>query len=202
MIIVGLTGGFGCGKSVVVAELNTHLFVTAVDCDELAKKIMAGDNFRPILISIIGPTAITHEGLLDTESIAKMIFKNSDVKQKLEDALHPLVWKDVEQRQKQAEKDGKLLFVIESAILFETGADSRCDVTVCVTCNEETQRSRLKNGRGFTDKEIDARLACQMPLKEKQERADIIFHNNLEFYMLHQMINRLCMRIMNKGWRV
>ena len=200
MIIVGLTGGFGCGKSAVVAELNTHSFVTAVDCDLLAKKIMVSDDFQPILISIVGRAAIDSDGSLDTKAIAKIIFKDKDVKKKLEDALHPLVWQEVNRLQKITEKAGKLLFIIESAILFEIGADSRCDVTACITCTEENQRERLKDGRGFTNEEIDARLAYQMPLKEKRDKADVIFHNNLPLYMLHQLVNRLCFSLIHKGW--
>ena len=79
MIIVGLTGGFGCGKSSVVTELNTHSFATTVDCDTLAKKIMISSVFRSELISIIGKRATKKDGSLNTKLIANKFFKNPKI---------------------------------------------------------------------------------------------------------------------------
>lgn len=188
---IGLTGGIGCGKSTVAALLNRYHDVLTFDCDRAAKQIMAERRFRSTLLKIIGPEAIDTEGNLNTKAIAKVIFGSDITRRQLEQAVHPRVRSLMWMTGRKAEHDGIRLFVIESAILFETGLNRLCDYAVCVVCGQEEQRRRLRENRGWTDEQIEARLASQWPLADKMARADYIIGNDKSEEELARTVDRL-----------
>lgn len=196
MIIVGLTGGFGCGKSTIAGLLKRLPRVDVVDCDAVAKAIMASDGFRPELAAVFGPAAIAADGHLDTAAIAASIFADDAKRRRLEAALHPLVREAVERQRQTAAAAGIRLFVIESAILFETAYDAECGIVVCVACDPAEQRRRLRENRGYDDAQIDARLAAQMPLTEKIRRAGIVFTTDCAPADLPALVNDLYLKLL------
>jgi dephospho-CoA kinase len=188
---IGLTGGIGCGKSTVAALLKRYPDVLTFDCDRAAKEIMAQPRFRPILLRIIGPKAIDAEGNLNTKAIADAIFSSDVTRGQLEQAVHPRVRSLMWMTGRKAEHDGIRLFVVESAILFETGLNRLCDYTVCVVCGPNKQRRRLRENRGWTDEQIDARLASQWPLADKMAHADYLVGNDRSEEELARTVDQL-----------
>ena len=188
---IGLTGGIGCGKSTVAALLNCYPDLLTFDCDRAAKEIMAQPEFRHILIKIIGPDAFDAEGRLDTKAIAQAVFRSDVTRRQLEQAVHPRVRSLMDLTACRADHNGIRLFVVESAILFETGLDRFCDYTVCVVCGPNKQRRRLRENRGWTDEQIDARLASQWPLADKMARADFIVGNDRSKEELARTVDQL-----------
>jgi dephospho-CoA kinase len=109
------------------------------------------------------------DGSLNRAELAQKVFADSDARRLLESIIHPRV------REREIElieqHRGAPLVVLEIPLLFESGAQDLCDEVLVVTIDEVQRRARLKESRGMTDEQIDARLAAQLPQEEKLRRA-------------------------------
>jgi len=172
MLTIGLTGGIGCGKSTVRELLDRHDDTRTFDCDAVGKGILFSDNFRPTAERILGPDAFPN-GELDVKMAASIIFFDAERRKRLEKELHPLVRLEIETAEALALADGMTLFVIEAAILFETGLDQFCDATVCAICNDAEQLRRLTENRRMTEDAARARISVQITQNERMALADL-----------------------------
>ncbi len=171
MLVIGLTGGFGCGKSTVCDLLNEYDDVAVFDCDVSAKKILGSTNFRPIAENIFGSECFP-DGIVNPKIIAEKFFKNHGLKLRFEAAIFPLVHQDMSVAKNNAAISGARFFIIETAILFDTGLNKACDITVCIVCPDAVRRERLKANRGYSDEEITERLKHQLATNECRRHAD------------------------------
>ncbi|MBU1915986.1 dephospho-CoA kinase [Patescibacteria group bacterium] len=190
MLIVGLTGGIGCGKSTVRELLGRVIDTRTFDCDEISKRILFSPDFVPVAERILGRSAFI-DGQPDTKRIAQIIFGDAERKTRFERLLHPLVRQAMKVAKEQAEQDGIKLFVVESAIMFESRLSDLCDVTVCATCGAEEQLRRLTAIRQMTIEEIQARQAQQMPDSERQLQANILIGTDCSLEALRRRVGHL-----------
>lgn len=195
MLTVGLTGNMGSGKSTVLGLLDGRPDVCVFEMDFVAKSILFSPEFEDAAHIILGDGAFV-DGALDSGRVADIIFSDGERRQLLEESLHPLVIEAVLHVMAKAHRDGRRIFVAESALLFEKGLQHLFDVTVAVTCPTDERRRRLKEGRGFTDEQIDARLATQMSEEEKIGLADLAVDNSGHHDSLSGRVNHL-MRLLN-----
>jgi len=173
MLVIGLTGGIGCGKSTVCNLLRNYDDTRVFDSDEEAKNILLSKDFRPKAIQILGTEAL-RDGWIDTEKTAAIIFNDEQRRKQLELALHPLVFLEMKSQMILAEAADIDIFVIESAILFETRLNEYCDGTVAVTCNYPEQIRRLTELRGMTVDDAKLRISVQMPEQARNNLADLL----------------------------
>jgi dephospho-CoA kinase len=196
MLIVGLTGNMGCGKSTVAQMLAKFPDTVVVDCDQLAKEVLTSPAFRATAEQILGPE-VFKDGQLDNKAASALFFRDPDIKRRLQSAVFPLALRKLTRLENEARllMVDKALFVVESAILFESGLDRRWPAktytTVCVTCPPDEQRRRLKANRGMTDEEIDARLQHQMSADEKVKRSAVEISSDCDLNALEQRVNGL-----------
>ncbi len=170
--IVGLTGGFGTGKS-TVAGLFQELGACMIDADQLAHEtLMEGSSVYGEILKLF-PEARTARGF-DRKKIAEVIFKDAGKRKKLEAVIHPYVFDRMEEEILEAEED---MVVLNVPLLFESGLDKRCDKVVVVNAPEEAVCERLK-ARGFSADEVASRRKAQMPLEEKVSKADYVINNS------------------------
>lgn len=167
---VGLTGGIGSGKSTLATMLARR--GAAVYCaDARAKELMDAD---PVLSGkirdLLGSPAYV-EGRLDRRYVARKVFQDRDLLVRLDALVHPTVYMDFEHWRLCADAP---YAVLESAILFESGGDRRCDVTVAVCIPEELRIGRTMLRDGISRAEVLARMDKQMPDSERAARADIV----------------------------
>jgi dephospho-CoA kinase len=171
--VLGLTGGVGMGKS-AAADLLRARGVPVVDTDDLARQVVEpGQSGLAEIQQAFGPHVIGAEGTLIREKLAQLVFADPAARKRLEDILHPRIralWRAQVEAWRQ---QGRLLAVVVIPLLFETGAETELDATLCIACTPATQRQRLLS-RGWSPKEMEQRLQAQWPIEVKTARADYV----------------------------
>lgn len=170
MVIVGLTGSIGMGKTTVAAMLRAR-GIGVFDADAEVHRLYAGEAV-PLVEAAFPGTA--KDGHVDRAALAAALAKTSDGFRRLEAIVHPLV-RDAEIAFLRAERArGAHVAVLEIPLLFETGLDTKVDRTIVVSAPEHTQRARVLERPGLTAERFEALLARQVPDKEKRVRADFV----------------------------
>ena len=186
-ISIGITGGIGSGKSYVcriVEAMGYPVFYS----DQEAKEIISTDpEARKALIALFGDN--TYAGaLLNRSFLADQIFKNPDLREKMNNIVHPLVRKKFARWAQQA--NASLVFN-EAAILFETGAYKNFNKTVLVTAPEEIRLARVVQRDGIPIKDIKARMDAQWPDEKKIPLADYVINNDGKQPLLPQIVQMI-----------
>lgn len=172
MLVIGLTGGIGMGKS-TAAEILTGFGLPVHNSDHVVHALLqkGGKGVRPV--AKIFPESLRN-GAIDRAVLGKLVFGKPEQLEKLEKILHPLVWKSENDFLKQAKKKKYAAAVLEIPLLFETGAEKRCDFVICVTAPKAVQKSRVMKRKGMTETKFKSIVARQMPDAEKRRRADFV----------------------------
>ncbi len=170
MLLIGLTGSIGMGKSTVAARFRA-LGIAVVDADAEVHKLYEGAAVAPIESAFPGTTS---GGKVDRQKLAQALLNQPDRFKRLEAIVHPLVFAAERTLLRAEAARGAAMAVLEIPLLFETGGDKRVDVTVVVSVPAETQRARVLQRPGMTAEKLDQLLARQMPDAEKRGRADFI----------------------------
>lgn len=173
MILFGLTGGVGMGKS-TTADLLQARHVPLVDTDQLARELVLPG--QPALANIqnaFGNQFVSPDGQLRRHELAEVIFADATARKKLEAILHPKIRERWLAQVEDWKKEGRGLGVVVIPLLFETRAESHFNKIICVACSLNSQRERLA-ARGWAPKQVRQRIAAQMPTAEKISRADFV----------------------------
>lgn len=174
MLKVGLTGGLGCGKSFVAAELR-RLGCHLIEADRLGHQVLEpGGEAYAAVIHEFAPKLLPG-GAIDRAALAALVFGDPQRLERLNALVHPPV-KAREQAwlEAVAAEDPRGIAVVEAAILVETGTYRNYDRLIVVVCNERIQLERAMARRGATLEDVQARLSRQMPLMQKKQFADYI----------------------------
>lgn len=173
-LLVGLTGGFGTGKS-TAANLFRELGACVIDADAIVHEaLLEGSPVYEQVRSLFPEASAVATSALDRKEIAKVVFADENKREKLEQIVHPFVFEQIGLRAHAAEEQ---IIVAEVPLLFETGFHRYCEKIIVVTATEAQATARLAE-RGYTPEEIEHRRKAQWPLEEKVKRADIIFDNS------------------------
>lgn len=173
MIIIGLTGSIGMGKS-TTAEMLRDLGVPVHDADAAVKEARrrGGPAFNAIAKRF--PNVITASGEVDREKLASEVFSNPAALADLEAIFHPLVKESEERFIEENRRKGTSIIALDMPLLFEVGAEKRVDFVAVVTAPAFIQRHRVLLRKGMTEERYKQILARQMPDAEKCKRADFI----------------------------
>jgi dephospho-CoA kinase len=174
MLVVGLTGGIGSGKS-LAAQFFAELGALVIDADQLARDaIERGSEGFDELIATFGDS-ILHNGLVDRRALGELVFRDAQAKKKLEAIIHPIVRKEFEEAVASLENDQILIY--EIPLLFETKAMERFDYIVTVEADMQLRKERLLK-KGLRNSEIESRIAAQASREERESIADQVFENH------------------------
>jgi dephospho-CoA kinase len=176
MFILGLTGSVGMGKS-TTAKFFVEEGVPVHDADAAVHKLYEGEAAAAIEAAFPG-TAVA--GKVDRNKLAARVVGNAAAFRRLEDIVHPLVRAAEHRFLAEAEAGGARVAVLDIPLLYETGAETRCDAVVVVTAPPDVQRERVL-ARGTTPERFEAIVAKQMPDAEKRKRADFIVDTSVGF---------------------
>lgn len=178
MIVLGLTGSIGTGKS-TTSEMFRSLGVPVHDADATVHELYRNEAVGPVGEAFPG---VIKDGVVDRKALAAHLAARPEDFRRLETIIHPLV-RQKENAFLEAQRGaGARLVVLDIPLLFETGGDRRVDKTVVVTCGPETQRLRVLARPGMTEEKFAMLLARQIPDAEKRARADLVVNtdNGLE----------------------
>jgi dephospho-CoA kinase len=174
MLIVGLTGSIGMGKS-TTAQMFRDEGVAVYDSDAAVHEIYRSSGSQLIERAFPGST---RDGVVDRAKLAAMILGRPEEIARLEAIVHPLVQEMRRPFVEAEEKRGANLVVFDIPLLYETGAEKDVDKVVVVTASAELQRERVMARPGMTDEKFRAILARQLPDSEKRKRADFVVHTD------------------------
>jgi dephospho-CoA kinase len=170
MVVIGLTGSLGMGKS-TTSRFFAEAGIPVFDADETVHRLYAGDAAAPIEAAFPGTTG---EQGVDREKLALAVLGNAAALARLEAIVHPLVRQEEQRFLAAARHTGARVAVLDIPLLFETGGDGRVDAVVVVSAPPEVQRARAFERPGMTEEKFRALLAKQMPDEEKRRRADFV----------------------------
>lgn len=167
MLIIGLTGSIGMGKSTVAARLRER-GIPVCDADALVHELYEGKAVQPVEAAF--PGAIT-QGRVDRAKLSAMLQRDPSAFKRLEAIVHPLVHEAERECLQAAQRSGASMAVLEHPLLFEAHKAEHCDVTVVVSAPAEVQRARVLLRPGMTPEKLDMILARQLSDTEKRRRA-------------------------------
>jgi len=178
VIIIGLTGSIGMGKS-TTSDMFKALGVPVISADEIVHQLYSAEA-APLIDQAFPGTA--PDGVVNREVLAERLMAKPEDFARLEAIIHPLVRAREKSFVDEARARGEAMVVLDIPLLFETGSTDRVDTIVVVSCAPEIQRQRVMARPGMTAEKFEAILARQTPDSEKRARADHVIDtgNGLE----------------------
>jgi dephospho-CoA kinase len=170
MIVLGLTGSIGMGKS-TTARMFAEAGVPVHDSDEAVHRLYAGKAAPLVEAAFPG---VTDAGVVDRARLGARVLGDTDALKRLEAIIHPLVRADAEAFLAKHRNAGESAVVLDIPLLFETNGRGRVDKVVVVTAPAEVQRERVLARPGMTEAKLAAILARQVPDAEKRRQADFV----------------------------
>ena len=178
-LLVGLTGGMGSGKSLAASYFKA-LGAQMIDADRISRELVApGKPAWKGIIEEFGSDVLNPDQTLNRKQIAAIVFTDKSKRKKLEDIIHPrVIVEEHRLYEKYRQENSRVLAVIDSALLIESGNYKNVDKVVVVQCGKEEQIRRVMERDGTAHSEVEKRLNSQMPLEEKVGFGDYILRND------------------------
>ena len=192
MLILGLTGSVGMGKS-TTAKFFAEEGVPVHDADAAVHRLYEGEAVVPVEAAFPGTTA---NGKVDRDKLAASVVGDVEALKELEAIVHPLVRAAEQKFLADAEAGGAKVALLDIPLLYETGGESRCDAVVVVTAPEHVQRARVL-ARGTSEERLAGILARQMPDAEKRRRADFVVDTSVGFEGARVQVRDILARVGN-----
>jgi dephospho-CoA kinase len=190
VLLVGLTGGIGSGKS-TVARLLEKRGAVVFDADLLAREAVApGTPGHAAVIERFGADVLAPGGELDREALASIVFADPSARRDLEQIVHPEV-RRLFAEGSEAYRDTDRVVVFSAPLLVESGMHTAFEILVVVSATVATQIERLMRQRGMSEASIRARIDAQAPLEDKAAAADFIVDNEGTLDELESQVERL-----------
>lgn len=176
MVLIGLTGGIGAGKSTVSAALHERGAVV-IDADAITRELQEpGQPVFAAMVERFGPGIVRPDGTLDRQAVADIVFPDAEALADLNAIVHPAVGAELQARL-EAEIGTDHVVVLDVPLLVESGRDDMLG-TIVVDCDPDLAVARLIEHRGFTEADARARIARQVGRDERLAHADFVVHND------------------------
>jgi dephospho-CoA kinase len=177
MLLVGLTGGIGAGKS-SVARMLADRGAVIVDADDLARRAVdPGTPGFDAVLQAFGPDVVTGSGQLDRTRLASLVFADEEARRRLESIVHPEVARlFAEEAAGYRNTDAVLVYVVP--LLAENNLQDMFDVVVVVTAERAARVARLAAARAMSAEDISGRMDAQLPEEERERVAHVVLHND------------------------
>jgi dephospho-CoA kinase len=177
MLLVGLTGGIGSGKT-TVAGLLAGRGAVVVDADELAREALEpGTRAFKHVSDLFGQEVLTTDGRIDRAALANVVFSDEEKRMALESITHPEVFRLLAEAVEKLRETGSIV-VFDAPLIIETGFHQAVDVLVVVTAPVEQRIERVRRDRGMTEAEAAVRIAAQTDPEARDAAADFLISND------------------------
>lgn len=178
MLIVGVTGSIGTGKT-TVAKLFRRMGAVVIDADEIAHRLMEPD--KPVwkkIVSRFGKGILKRGRYINRKVLGKKVFSDRRQLKRLCDIIHPAVYKEIRVRVTGIRKaDPSAIIVLDVPLLLESGGEREVDKLIVVSAPRQAQLKRSRAKFDLKRSDIMRRIKAQMPLKEKEKAADFVIDN-------------------------
>jgi len=191
MKVIGVTGGVGAGKSTVLNYIETVCRCRTVFSDNVANdiKLKGMPCYEPI-VELLSKDVLGEDGEIDKTKMAKMIFSDKNLLEKVNDILHPAVNRFIHEQIELERNRNELDYLfIEAALLIENGYGKIVDEMWYIYADEDVRRQRLKASRGYTDEKISDIFKGQLSDEKFREHADFVIDNSGDEESMHHQID-------------
>ena len=189
MILVGLTGGLGSGKSTVSQMLSEHGAII-VDADAVARELQQpGTEVLRLMAEAFGDEICNDDGSLNRQAVADKVFGNADALKTLNGIVHPAIGKEMNRRIEEQRSTNNVV-VLDIPLLFENPREGLCGVIV-VDVPVEIAVNRLVSARGMTIADAEARVSRQASREDRRSIADKVIDNSKDVEFLRQQVEEV-----------
>lgn len=193
--VIGLTGGIASGKS-TISNIFKEVGWPVIDADQTARQVvMPGSLGLAQIVSRFGSQVLQPDGTLDRAALGSMVFDDPQNLSDLDQIEHPLIMAAIDKQLAGLKKQGLPVVVLDVPLLFETGMDQECDLTVLAVVDHKTQLERLMKRDHCSKAAALKRINAQMPLEEKMRRADVTIDNNGSLAQTRLQVAKLVERV-------
>lgn len=195
---IAVTGGLSCGKS-TVCQILKDLGAYVVSADEIVHQLLSSDStLSQDVVTLLGKDVLVN-GKIDRARIAECVFMSPDLLQKLENLLHPAVYREIENEyQKQEQEDpSPTLFIAEIPLLFETGAEKNYNKTIAVVADPTLCLQRFMTATEYDREQYQQRMERQLPQRQKALLADYVIMNSGTMAQLQDTLKELYQELTN-----
>jgi len=191
MLVIGLTGNFGTGKT-TVSQMLAELGAVIIDADKLGHEILQpGSHAYDEVAAAFGKAIVRPNRQIDRDKLGQLVFADAAALAQLNRIMHPRMYKIARERIEQYHKRGTKVAVLEAALLIEAGWTPLVDQVWLTVAPDHAIVNRLKNQRGLAEAQILARLHSQMPSEDKIKRADAVIDTDCPIDDLRAKVTQL-----------
>ncbi len=193
MMVIGLTGGIGMGKSTVARMFAAHS-VPGFNADDAVHRLQAKNGRAIPLLASAFPGMVRH-GVLDRARLRALVLHDEPAMRRLERIMHPLVRAEERIFRARAQRAGRRAVLLDIPLLFETNSAERFDLVITVSAPRAVQISRVLR-RGLPRAQLEAIIARQMPDAQKRRLADVVIPTGLSKFHTIRAVRRTVRRIL------
>ena len=178
MLVIGLTGNIGTGKT-TVSGILADLGATTIDADKLGHELLQSDSqVYQELVAAFGESVLNLKRGIDRRKLARLVFNDPAALTRLNQTMHPRMYDMARDKIEHCRKQGGKVIVLEVILLIEAGWTTLVNQVWVTVAPEAVVVERLKAQRGLSEAQILARIRSQMPSDEKVKRADVVIDTN------------------------
>lgn len=191
MVVIGLTGNFGTGKT-EVAKILAELGGVIINADELGHELLqCHTQAYTKILEAFGKSILKQNGDIDRKKLSRLVFKDAAALNKLNLIMHPRIYEMVIQKIEQYRQTGARVVVLEAALLIEAGWKPLVDQLWATTAPPATIVRRLKAAKKLSEEQVLTRLKNQMPQEEKVKQADAVINTDCTIVELKARVTEL-----------
>lgn len=191
-MVIGITGGIGTGKSTILKILKENYGYIIFEADKIGHKVMNIDGIAyNKIVECFGKEILQKDGMIDRKRMSLIVFNDKSKLEKLNSIVHPAVIEYIEEQIKENTKRGYENFVIEAALLIESGCNKLCDKVWYIYADEDVRIERLMKNRNMTQTEIKNVIKNQMGHKFFMNNTDEMINNSKSFENTLNQVQKL-----------
>ena len=191
MLVIGLTGGIGTGKS-EVSRILRELGATIIDADRVGHEAYSRNTeIWQELVHAFGEGILLPTGDIDRKQLGNIVFSDPQARGKLDAIMHPKMGQIIQERIDQYEQQGAKVVVVEAALLLEAGWDSLVNEIWVTECPRETVVERLRHRNNLSEEKIQQRISSQVPYDEVVHNAHVLVRNSAGLDELRKEVRTL-----------
>lgn len=195
MKVFALTGGIASGKSTVTLKLRARGCVV-IDADDIVKQLYGkGKPIYEAIVREFGNEILDLKGEIDRKKLGRLVFSDSEVRNRLNNATHPIVDAEILWGIETAKHQGEKFIFVDSPLLVETGKHEHYDAVILVYVHPDIQIQRLMLRNQLSHEEALQRINSQMPIDDKKAYADFIIDNNGTIEALDRQVDQLLLKL-------
>lgn len=190
MLVIGLTGNIGCGKSSLSKILKDNS-LDIIDADIISREIMSNNKLLEEVFQVFGEDVKDKDGTLNRKKLASIVFSDDKKLIALNDITHPAIKNEIKRRIKDIENKGRNIVIVDAALLIEGKFLDLIDKLIVITCGEKEQLNRVMDRDNSNMDEALNRISSQMSQDEKVKFGDYIIDNSGSLEELNYKANKL-----------